>query len=151
MNSNESERKTNAVHAGKTAGNPFADAPVIFSYTRKQAIEDGVLVDLTEWARETGFRIPVACTAAVWHEYIVPPAGTREFGQSERGRGHDVLWLLFLSIQQRRGAQVDNEQLLFQVIFLRTPRRRETVTLKAICDPGDNGEPVITILKTNED
>lgn len=28
--------------------NPFADAPIIFSYTRAQAIEDGVLVDLTD-------------------------------------------------------------------------------------------------------
>ncbi len=33
--------------------NPFEDAPVIFSYTRAQAIEYGVLVDLTEWAKET--------------------------------------------------------------------------------------------------
>ena len=29
--------------------NPFDDMPVIFNYTRKQAIEDGVLVDLSEW------------------------------------------------------------------------------------------------------
>ena len=29
------------------ASNPFDDMPVIFSYTRKQAIEDGVLVDLS--------------------------------------------------------------------------------------------------------
>ncbi len=48
-----------------TSASPFADAPVIFSYTRAQAIEDGVLVDLTAWAKETGFRIPVACTSSV--------------------------------------------------------------------------------------
>ena len=74
----------------KNENNPFADAPVIFSYTRAQAIEDGVLVDLTEWAKETGFRIPVACTCAVWNGYIVPSEDTREFGQSERGRAHDL-------------------------------------------------------------
>ena len=28
--------------------NPLVGVPVIFSYTRAQAIEDGVLVDLTE-------------------------------------------------------------------------------------------------------
>ena len=72
----------------------FEDAPVIFKYTRAQAIEDGVLVDLTEWAKETGFRIPVACTAAVWHGYIVPPKSTKELGQSERGRTHDLLWMV---------------------------------------------------------
>ena len=64
--------------------NLFENAPVIFSYTRAQAIEDGGLVDLTEWAKETGFRIPVACTAAVRHQYVVPPDGTKELGQSER-------------------------------------------------------------------
>lgn len=47
--------------------NPFADVPVVFRYTRKQAIEDGVLVDISRWAAETGFAIPVACTHAVWH------------------------------------------------------------------------------------
>src|SRR4051812_27741843 len=37
---------------------------VIFAYTRKQAIEDGVLVDVTETAKEAGFKIPVALTRA---------------------------------------------------------------------------------------
>jgi type I site-specific restriction-modification system R (restriction) subunit len=31
---------------------------VIYSYTRKQAIEDGVLVDITEMAKEAGSSIP---------------------------------------------------------------------------------------------
>jgi hypothetical protein len=35
-------------------------------YSRQQAIEDGVLADVTETAREVGFRIPVTFTAAVW-------------------------------------------------------------------------------------
>lgn len=151
MNSNESERKTNAVHAGKTAGNPFADTPVIFSYTRKQAIEDGVLVDLTEWAKETGFRIPVACTATIWNQYVVPPANTCALGQSERGRAHDLLWMLFLSIRQSRSTQTDNDRLHFRVIFLQAPQRQETVTVKAICGPGDHGEPVMTIMCPDED
>ncbi len=60
--------------------NPFENAPVIYRYTRQQAIEHGVLVDLTEWARETGFTIPVACTAAVWNQYIVSPDGTKGLG-----------------------------------------------------------------------
>ena len=74
--------------------NPFEDAAVIFSYTRAQAIEDGVLVDLTAWARETGFKVPVACTATVWQGYIVPPPKTEGWGQSERGRAHDLLWMV---------------------------------------------------------
>jgi len=139
--------------------NPFDELPVIFSYTRAQALEDGVLVDLTAWAKETGFKIPVACTSEVWHRYIVPPAGTRELGQSERGRAHDVLWMLFVAIQRqtagrkakRGGHREPDDQLLYQVIFLQAPNRPETVTLKSICGPGDNGEPVLTIMLEYED
>ena len=139
--------------------NPFAGAPVIFSYTRAQAIEDGVLVDLTEWAKETGFRIPVACTSEVWDRYITPPAGTHELGQSERGRGHDVLWMLFVAIKRQsahnkahgNGHAQSDDRLLYEVIFLRGPNRQETVKLKSICGPGDHGESVLTIMLPHED
>ena len=47
-------------------GNATAFGPVIFAYTRAQAIEDGILVDVSETAREAGFRIPVAITRTVW-------------------------------------------------------------------------------------
>jgi len=128
---------------------PFEDMPVIYSYTRAQAIEDGVLVDLTEWAKETGFRIPVACTSAVWNGYVEPPAGTTELGQSERGRGHDLLWMLYLAIKAAN--ETHHEQLLFKVIFLQASSKQETVTLKAICGPGDQGEPVLTVMLPDED
>ena len=128
--------------------NPFEDAPVIFSYTRKQALEDGVLVDLTGWAAETGFSIPVACTATVWNQYIVPPEGTAELGQSERGRGHDLLWMLFCAIQR---AAAGGDRLTFEVVFLNARKRHETVQLKAICGPGDEGEPVMTVMLPSED
>ncbi|OQZ06787.1 MAG: hypothetical protein B6D36_03220 [Planctomycetes bacterium UTPLA1] len=143
----------------ENSDNPFADAPVIFSYTRAQAIEDGVLVDLSEWAKGTGFKIPVACTSEVWHSYITPPQGTRELGQSERGRAHDVLWMLFVAIKRRpssrdsdsAGQSGASEQLLYEVIFLQAPHRHKTVELKAICGPGDQGEPVLTIMMPHED
>lgn len=126
----------------------FDDAEVIHRYTRKQAIEDGVLVDLSEWAREVGFKIPVACTAAVWHEYVVPPEGTRELGQSERGRGHDLVWMCYVAI---RRAEPGAPALHFDVLFLGADRRQHEVRLQVVCGPGDDGEPVITILKLDED
>ena len=43
---------------------------VIFSYTRAEAIADGVLVDVSETARETGFTVPVALTRAVWADAV---------------------------------------------------------------------------------
>lgn len=127
--------------------NLFGEDDVIFRYTRAQAIADGVLVDLTEWAQETGFRIPVACTAAVWHEWITPPEAMRSHGQSERGRAHDVLWMLFVAIRQGRGG----DRLLYDVLFQQQPGWTRTVQLEAICGPGDEGEPVVTILMPDED
>ena len=151
MKENQPDMKSNAAPATETAGNPFADAPVIFSYTRAQAIEDGVLVDLTEWAKETGFRIPVACTATIWNQYIVPPKDTRELGQSERGRGHDLLWMLYNAIRARKSNGGGDDQLFYKVIFLQAPHRQETVTLKTMCGPGDHGEPVLTVMLIDED
>ena len=124
------------------------DMPIIFSYSRAQAIADGVLVDLTEWAKETGFRVPVACTTAVWHGYIVPANELRPVGQSERGRAHDILWLLYVAIRKSTSR---SDQLRFNVAFLMSPRNHQTIELKAISGPGDTGEAVLTILMPDED
>ena len=131
-----------------STGDPFEGAPVIFSYTRAQAIADGVLIDLTEWAAETGFRYPVACTAALWNEYIVPCEDLRPLGQSERGRAHDLLWTLFVAIRRSTGRQ---DTIHFETLLLTTPQRRVTARLKAVCGPGDDGEPVLTIMLPDED
>jgi len=129
------------------ATDPFDDAPVIFRYTRRQAIADGVLIDLSEWAKETGFCIPVAVTSTVWNGHIVPPEGTAELGQSERGRAHDLLWMLYIAIHRSDGG----DQVQFEVIFLQASGKHETVTLKAVCGPGDAGEPVLTVMLPDED
>jgi len=129
--------------------NPFEDASVIFSYTRAQAIEDGVLVDLTAWARETGFAVPVACTATVWQGYMVPPPGTESFGQSERGRAHDLLWMLFVAIKASK--EPKRNQIPYRVLFLQASGKTEEVTFKAHFGPGDDGEPVVTIMMPDED
>jgi hypothetical protein len=90
--------------------------------------------------------------------YITPPQGTRELGQSERGRVHDALWMLFVAIK-RQTAHRDSEdadktgvgeQLFHEVVFLQAAHRYETVKFKAICGPGDQGEPVLTIMMPHE-
>ena len=133
--------------------NPFEDMPVIFSYTRAQAIEDGVLVDLTPWAKETGFKVPVACTSTVWNGYIVPPEAMKSWGQSERGRAHDLLWMLFVAIRSRKDkAPPEGPDLLYyEVLFQQEPEKTTTVQFKAHCGPGDQGEPVLTIMMPDED
>jgi hypothetical protein len=74
---------------------PFG--PVIHSYSRAEALEDGALIDVTSMAREAGFRIPVALTRAVWESYVtVPP---KVVAQDEPGRLWDILWMASLAGQ----------------------------------------------------
>ncbi len=127
---------------------PSESAPLtVFQYTRAQAIEDGVLVDLTELARESGFKVPVACTAAVWNGYVVPTQRTRALGQSERGRARNMLHTLFNAVRK----DGSGDAVTFQVMFLQTPDRRVMVKLKALFGPDDRGEPAVTVMLPGED
>ena len=123
----------------------FEDFELIHSYSRAQAIADGTLVDVTVTAREAGIVYPTAVTAAVHHSYVrVPPGAT---GQDERGRLWDVLWMLRFAI-----ARSPEGDFLIYTVFVRTDDGPpEPVKLKAIVGPGDQGEPVVTVLMPDED
>ena len=125
----------------------FEEMDVISSYTRENAIEDGVLIDVTETAKEAGFRFPVAVTEAVWKGYIVPSKESERFGQSVSGRLWDVLSVLFFEIRKNS----DKATIQFPIRFIMKTKQKRVVWLKAICGPGDNMEPVITIMLPNED
>lgn len=65
---------------------------VIHTYSRKQALEDGSLIDVTEFAQLHGFKIPCAITASLW-VYIGISPELSETGQPVAGRnwfGHVV-------------------------------------------------------------
>ena len=120
--------------------------PVIFSYTRKQAIDDGVLIDVSETAREAGIKCPVVVTQRLFDTYIEPSEELQEYGQSSAGRLWDVLWMLSVAAHKTAGSRVD-----FEVMFLMSKNKRETVKMYALCGPGDDAEPVITIMLPDED
>ena len=63
--------------------------PVIYSYTRKQALADGVQVDISTTAREAGIKYPVFVTRAVFDAYVTVPEGVQ--GQDEAGRLWDLI------------------------------------------------------------
>jgi len=121
-------------------------------YTRRQAIEDGCLVDLMQpetvgLVREAGFRFPVAMTAGAFGATI---AGIRESlpeGQDIRGRLWDVLWMLSCAIKRARES---TDRLAFAVKVW-NGRRHDTVKLWSVCGPGDDAAPVITIMLEGED
>ena len=74
--------------------NDATDPKLISSHMRSEALSDGVLVDVTEMAREAGFVIPVALTRAAWELCVgLSPAAERA-GNDEPGRCWDVLSML---------------------------------------------------------
>ena len=119
---------------------------IISVYTRAQAIEDGVLLDVTSTAKETGIRFPVAVTAGLWNKYIVPSGILRDEGQSIQGRLWDVLWMF-----RNAASHCTNSLMFFKVLFLMENDVMEEVKLKSICGPGDTWDPVITIMLPEED
>jgi len=119
---------------------------VIHVYTRKQALEDGVLVDVSTLAKEAGLRYPTAVTAAVWAEYVAVPEDLSD--QDETGRLWDIVWMLALRIRRERP---EGTTLLFQLYVRNCEEQADIITLKSICGPGDDGEPVLTIMLPHED
>ena len=144
--------------------NLFDGAEIISRYTRAQAIADGVLVDLStgETAKlvsEARIKWPVAMTSAAWHETVGrgghwvpdPETGGEKMelptGQDAIGRTWDVLNLLRFAICQHRGPTTE---IRFKVRVWDATRTR-VVRLKSLSGPGDQGEPVITLLLPGED
>lgn len=123
----------------------FEGADLIHAYSRKQALADGVLIDVTAAARQAGFRFPVALTAAVWERYVRVPVGVE--AQDEAGRLWDILWMLRCAIRQ----SPDGDTIHF---YLHVRNDKETVKrymLKALCGPDDDGSPCMTIMLPQED
>jgi uncharacterized protein DUF6573 len=125
--------------------------PPISTYTRAQATEDGELIDTSATAREAGITFPLALTRAVWAEYVAVPKSIS--CQDESGRLWDIVWMLRIAIARSRSN--DPTEIRYSLYVRNTNRqrldRRDFVTLKAVCGPGDGGEPVITVMLPSED
>ena len=81
------------------SNNLFGD--VVSSYSRSQAIEDGVLVDLGQFdiTREH-WKFPMACTGTVWN--IIEDA-VHNHGQDYAGTLHDIYTMAKLAIRKGQG------------------------------------------------
>jgi hypothetical protein len=126
----------------------FEEADLVHRYTRADAIRDGVLIDVSPTAREAGFKVPVALTAAAWAKCVAVTPGV--LCQDEAGRLWDVLTMLRLAA---RGPGAGASEVRFAV-HVRSDNRERTpplVRLKAVCGPGDDGEPALTVMTTDED
>ena len=103
-------------------------------------------------ARDCGFRWPVAITAAAWSDCVAwtDADSSGQVHQDQSGRLWDVL---FMAHQAIRSSRRGGDRLTFQLY--RVPRDGKSTeaaitTLKLIVGPGDEGEPVVTILLPDE-
>lgn len=113
---------------------PFG--PVIHRYTRAQAIDDGVLVDVTSLAKGY-FKYSVAMTTEAYADVF----GSGE--TADPGVAHDLFSVMILTTRAKRG---DVSRIDFSLKV-----RGRIVRLYSVCGPGDGGEPVLTIMQPGQD
>ena len=124
----------------------WEDADVISSYSRAEAIDDGVLVDLM--AGEMAgvcrryYKWPIACTAAVW-------SLIGEIAQAGDITINSALHLLLrASLLQGKG---EHSRVWFEVESLNAGGDPKAHSLYLVAGPGDVGEPVLTLMLADED
>lgn len=122
------------------------DDIVIYRITRQNLLETGSLIDVSKMARVVGFAWPVAITKGVQAQIASIPHVLIGIA-SERGRLWDVLSLALGAIQR---ADPDGNELHFKVL-LPTEETIGFKEFKLVFGPGDEGEPVMTLLLPDED
>ena len=124
-----------------TNESPFG--PVIYSYTRAQAVADGVQVEVTKTAQEAGIKFPVFLTRTVFDGYVAVPEGVT--GQDEAGRLWDICWMLRFAILRSHG---HTDRVPVALYVRNDNRRAKLVKLIAQCGPldMDDPQPAITLM-----
>ena len=128
----------------------FADfwGEPIHTYTRAEALADGVLFDVAETAREAGFKVPVALSAQVWAD-INDLSGryvSRDRGQSPDGRLWDLLFMAAHAARRRENRNTST----FVYALIMPVGAGNNYRAKCHVGPGDEGEAVVTIMRPEE-
>ena len=130
----------------QTNESPFGE--VIYAYTRKQAIADGVQIDATKTAQEAGIKFPVFITRGVFESYVAVPEGVT--GQDEAGRLWDVIWMTRFAILRSHG---HTDRLPVALYVRNDNRAAKLIKLIATCGAldMDDPQPAITVMLPDED
>ncbi|HTT46001.1 MAG TPA: DUF6573 family protein [Thermoplasmata archaeon] len=126
------------------------EGAVVVVYTRAQAIGDGLLVDVSEVAKEAGLSIPTVVTRHVWEECVeVPPELEGE--QDEPGRLWDVVYTCAVALRAAVRAGRTGDRLPFELLVRPADPSLRTERLLAVVGPGDTPDPVLTIEYPEDD
>ncbi len=128
---------------------PFAGFEVISVYSREQALDDGLLVDITHHAVRHGVLIPCAVTRAVWSVL------DKDLLWIDGGKGGEILTAPSLEILSERIAAMLSDM---KSALRRAPDDTDRVFFRALdtdlwslVGPGDTAAPVMTIMLQGED
>jgi hypothetical protein len=126
----------------------FGDV-IIDHYSRAQALEDGFLIDVSEMAREAGFRCPVALTQEAWGNCVAWD-DENDALQDEEGRLWDVLYLASLTARKLDAGRHRATFELLRIPNTKGALQPKLTKLVISREGGDAGETVFTIMKPCE-
>jgi len=149
---------------GEIVDDPLLGPATVMSvYSRREAFEDGTLVDCTEGFfdelnRNAGLIFDVAMTSSAFQRYVEVPQRLEGL-QDIKGRYWDVIHMFRWAAKRHP----HGNELLFE--FISVPNGGDTwdnerpgesaeqriVQLKAVAGPGDYGEPCLTFMLPSED
>lgn len=137
----------------------FSDHDVISRYTRADAIADGELVDVTDTAKQAGFKYPVALTRSAWTSAVEWTAHTAERSdavQDKAGRLWDVVYMASLAVRAaaRKNHDAGDATLFFTVYVVPSHGRSVRpcpMRLRLTLDGGDDGMGAFLISLPEDD
>ncbi|MDX1252191.1 MAG: hypothetical protein IDH49_08110 [Gammaproteobacteria bacterium] len=126
---------------------------MISVYTRAEAIDDGVLINVSKMAAEAGFRCAVALTQGVYAECVAwsEEDSLRQTYQDEPQRLWDVVWMATNAARSAKPGETRTPFQLYCVPRDGKSHKPKLTTLHLHAGSGDDGEMVITIMLTHED
>lgn len=126
----------------------FTADDLISCYTRAQAIEDGVLVVVSEEAQKAAKVLwPAVLTCALW-SHLLPNASDMAAGESVEKRLHVLLCEFVRAVVRAKGSGGD--QLAFHSTMIQNGLG-QIFEVKVILGPDDEGKPCLTFMLPDED
>ena len=124
-------------------GEKQANAKFIYCYSRRDALADGVHIDVSKTAAEAGIRFPVFITRTIYERFVAVPDGVT--CQDEAGRLWDILWMFRHAIIKAPEGQ--NPVTVELYVRNSNDQPAELVSLIAECGAldFDDPKPAITI------
>jgi hypothetical protein len=124
---------------------------IVSRYSRIEAIEYGVLVDMTQepfgsLAREAGIIWPIAMTATAFSAFVEVSNTVGRSSQNVKGRWWDVVWMF-----RRTRREISPLEARWKLAVRDPDGRLLRKELKCISGPADDGSPCLTFMLPNED